>query len=278
MDVDTIRSRLEDYRTALELDRYELARGLRTESIARTLRAQQDDLFALETRSLIESAIASAERHSLPRDVHSLKILRAGWTRQHVQQELAPIDSAIDRHGRVVTIALRDGTRQPLRDLKLLLATAESADYRQELESNRIQQAKLLIPLMREKIGIEQGVASALGQPSLLALLEAETGVDLEAITSHARAFLDQTHDLYQEVMGWTVRKRIGVPLADARRCDMPYVLAGRYLDYEEAFSAADMILRTRGFLDRMGISLNAGGRLKVELDNQGPLEPTSAR
>ena len=119
MDVDTIRSRLEDYRTALELDRYELARGLRTESIARTLRAQQDDLFALETRSLIESAIASAERHSLPRDVHSLKILRAGWTRQHVQQELAPIDSAIDRHGRVVTIALRDGTRQPLRDLRV---------------------------------------------------------------------------------------------------------------------------------------------------------------
>jgi len=271
MDVDTIRSQLEDYRTALELDRYELARGLRTESIARTLRAQVDELFAPETRSLIESAIASAERHSLPNDVHSLKILRAGWTRMVVQRELAPIDSAIERHGRVVTIKLRDGTRQPLRDLKLLLATAEDGDQRQELESNRLQQAKLLIPLMREKIEVEQGVASALGHPNLTALLEDETAIELDTITGLARKFLDETNDLYEEIMGWTVRKRIGVPLADARRCDVPYVLAGRYLDYEEAFNAADVVKRTRGFLERMGISLNAGGRLKVELDSQGP-------
>ncbi|MEZ6186999.1 MAG: hypothetical protein R3F62_18570 [Planctomycetota bacterium] len=271
MDVDSIRSRLEDYRTALELDRYELARGLREESIARTLRSQVDELFALETRSLIESAIASAERHNLPGDVHSLKILHSGWTWKYVERELAPIDSAIDRHGRVVQIQLRDGTRQPLRDLKLLLAGADGGDYRQELESNRLQQAKLLIPLMREKIGIEQGVASSLGQPSLVALYQQETGVDLDAITALAREFLDKTNDLYQEVMGWTVRKRIGVPLADARRCDMPYVLAGRYLDYEEAFSGADMVKRTRSFLERMGIMLGANGRLKVEVDKQGP-------
>ena len=53
--------------------------------------------------------------------------------------------------------------------------------------------------------------------------------------------------------MGWTVRKRVGLELADAHQSDIPFVLAGRYLDYTEAFSAGHMVNLTKGFLRRMG-------------------------
>ena len=42
MDVSSIRARAEDYRAELELDRYELDRGVRTDSKAREIRDDAD--------------------------------------------------------------------------------------------------------------------------------------------------------------------------------------------------------------------------------------------
>lgn len=271
MDVDTIRSGLEAYRNGLELDRYELDRGLRRESEARAIRKSYGDLFTPEVREIVRSAVDKAEARGLKNDAQSLKLLHAGLIRLHVGRELAPIDSAIARHGRVVMIDLADGTRRPLRDMKLLLATTASADHRGAIEDARAEQARILIPLMSEKIGVEQGIASSLGQKHIPDLFHTVGGIDVEGVARLAREFLDRTADLYREVMGWTVRKRLGVPLADARRCDIPFVLAGRYLDYEDAFSAADLLKRTRGFLERMGVDSTAEGRLKIEVSQSEP-------
>jgi hypothetical protein len=71
------------------------------------------------------------------------------------------------------------------------------------------------------------------------------------------------------------VRKRLGVELADARRCDIPYVFAARYNDYEDAFSVADMVNKARDFLGRMRVDLTAAGRIKLEVTT--PDGPTRA-
>ncbi|MGE0707082.1 MAG: hypothetical protein AB7N76_02165 [Planctomycetota bacterium] len=272
MDVDTLRGGLEAYTNGLELDRYLVDRGLRAESEARAIRQSYAELFTSHTRDLLARSIKDAEERGLSEDAASLKLLRAGHTHLHVERELSPIDAAISRHGRVVWIDLNDGTRRPLRDMKLLLQTAETAERRTELEEARLEAARVLIPLMSEKIGIEQGIASALGYPHLVALYRDLTGIDTAAVASLAQEILDETQDLYREVMGWTVRKRVGLPLADARRCDVPYVLAGRYLDYAEAFTAQDMVKKAKHFLSRMGVELTAGGNVKVEVERpDGP-------
>jgi len=272
MDVDTIRSGLEAYRNALELDRYELARGLRQESESRTIREAHAALFRPESRDLLASAIARAEERGLPEDAASLKILRAGLIQRHVERELSPIDAAIARHGRVVIVDLTDGQRRPLRDMKLLLATAASSEARTEIEEARLEAARILVPLMSEKVGIERQIAQDLGYDTIVNLYGGISGVDVARVGALAQQILDETNDLYREVMGWSVRKRLGVGLEDARRCDIPYVLAGRYLEYTDAFSAADMVQRTKGFLSRMGVRLNADGRLKVEVGTpEGP-------
>src|ERR1041385_2917385 len=61
MDVRWIRARLEEYRAALELDGYELDRGLRTDSRARQIRAEFGDLFAPEAREVNATAAADAK-------------------------------------------------------------------------------------------------------------------------------------------------------------------------------------------------------------------------
>jgi hypothetical protein len=271
MDIDTIRSGLEAYRNGLELDQYELDRGLRAESEARAIRRSYEELFQPDTRTMVSSAVAKAEERGHADDAHSLKVLYSGLVRLHVERELSPIDSAILRHGRVVQIPLSDGTSRPLRDLKLLLATTPGADRRGELEGARLEQAKILIPLLSEKVAIERGIARDLGAENLVDLLTTVGGVDVAGVEALARELLDKTADLYREVMGWTVRKRLGVDLDDANRADVPFVLAGRFLDYKDAFSAADMVKRTRGFLRRMGVDLTAEGRLTVEVESQEP-------
>ena len=271
MDVDTIRSGLEAYRNGLELDRYELDRGLRAESEARAIRKSYADLFSPEVREIVRAAVDKAEGRGLKTDAQSLKILHSGLIRMHVKRELAPIDAAIARHGRVVMIDLADGSRRPLRDMKLLLATAASSSQRGLIEEARVEQARVLIPLMSEKVGVEQGIAASLGFRHMPELLQELGGIDVEGVAALARELLDRTADLYREVMGWAVRKRLGVALQDARRCDIPFVLAGRYLDYEDAFSAADMLARTKGFLDRMGVDVTARGHLTIETAQAEP-------
>jgi hypothetical protein len=270
MDVDTIRSGLEAYRNGLELDSYELDRGLRPESEARAIRQSYTALFAAETRTLLEGAIAKAKERGLDDDVHTLGLLRAGLIRSHVARELSPIDAAISRHGRVVFIELSDGSRRPLRDMKLLLADTPNRARRGEVEAARTEQAEILIPLMTEKVGIEQAIAQDLGQPNLVDLHHAVSGVDPRAVAAQAREILEETADLYREVMGWNVRKRIGVPLADASRGDIPFVLAGRYADYKEAFTAKSMIRLAKDFLRRMGIELTGNGNLTIEVESPG--------
>lgn len=266
MDVDSIRSGLEAYRNQLELDRYELDRGLRAESEARQIRERAFELFRSDVRDLLESAVQKAAERGLAEDAASLNVLRAGLVRLHVQRELAPIDAAIHRHGRVVLVDVPDGGRRPLRDMKLLLATTPGREQRAEIEEARLEGARILVPLLSEKVGIEQGIARSLGQANIVQLYSSLTGLDIEQVKRMAQEVLEETGDLYREIMGWSVRKRLGVPLEDARRCDVPYVLAGRYLDYADAFNAAGMIKRTKGFLKRMGVELNAGGRLTIDV------------
>jgi hypothetical protein len=277
MDVDTIRSGLEAYRNGHELDRYELARALRKESEARAIRQSYAELFRPETRSILDSAIEQAKARGQEEDAASLRLLREGLVRMHVARELAPIDAAIARHGRVVLIDLTDGTRRPLRDMKLLLATAATSEQRTEIEEARADAARVLIPLMTEKVQVEQGIAKGLGYPNIVELHKAYTGHDPHAVAALAQQILDKTGDLYREIMGWTVRKRLGVPLEDARRCDVPYVLAGRFLDYADAFTAADMVKRTKGFLGRLGVDLTAGGNLALEVEAPEPDAPPRA-
>lgn len=277
MDVDTIRSGLEAYRNGHELDRYQLDRGLRKESEARAIRQAYADLFRSDTRSLLDTAVEQAKARGHEEDAASLRLLREGLVRLTVARELAPIDAAIARHGRVVHYDLTDGSRRPLRDLKLLLATAATSEQRTELEEARVDAARTLIPLLSEKISVEQGIAKNLGYGNLVDLHRAVTGQDARAVGVLAQQILDRTNDLYREVMGWTVRKRLGVALADARRCDIPYVLAGRFLDYKDAFTAADMLKRTKTFLGRLGLDIGVSGKLQVEVAPPEPEAPPRA-
>jgi hypothetical protein len=272
MDVSSIRARSEDYKSELELDRYELDRGLRPDSRARSIRASYGDLFVPEARDVVAKAEAEARAASDVEDTRRLSTLRSGLTRAFVERELAPIDDSIRRHGHVVLVELDDGARRPLRDVRLLLAETEDRDERARLEDARLKAARDLTPLMAEKIGIEQGIARNLGQPDLVALWQSLHGYDPLEVGKLAEEVLDKTADLYREVMGWTVRKRLGCELADAKRYDIPFVFAARYREYEEAFSVADMVAKTREFLGRMRVDLTAQGRIKLEVEQpDGP-------
>ncbi|MEZ0231085.1 MAG: hypothetical protein ACAI25_20890 [Planctomycetota bacterium] len=271
MDVNSIRARAEEYRAELELDRYELDRGLRQESRAREIRASYGDLFVSETRDIVAKAEAESKAAGSTEE-RQLNTLRAGLTRAFVERELAPIDDSIRRHGRVVLVELDDGGKRPLRDVRLLLAETPDAEERGRLEDARLQAARDLTPLMAEKIGIEQGIARNLGATDLVQLWQQLYGCDPEDVAKLAGEVLEKTADLYRDVMGWTVKKRLGVELADARRCDIPFVFAARYTDYEDAFSVSEVVAATREWLSNMRIDLTANGRIKLEVEHpDGP-------
>src|SRR5437764_8938915 len=106
MDVSSIRDRAEEYRSELELDRYELDRGLRQDSRAREIRATYGDIFVSDARHAIEKAEGEAREQGRAEDARQLSHLRSGLTRAFIDRELAPIDDSLKRHGRVVLVEL----------------------------------------------------------------------------------------------------------------------------------------------------------------------------
>lgn len=271
MDVSSIRARAEEYRAELELDRYELDRGLRQDSRARQIRGDYADLFVPEARAIVAKAEDEAKALKSA-EGGQLAILRSGLTRAFVERELAPIDDSIKRHGRVVLVELDDGGKRPLRDVRLLLAETPDREERGRLEDARLQAARDLTPLMAEKIGIEQGIARNLGASDLVNLWQQLHGYDPAEVGKLADEVLEKTNDLYRDVMGWTVKKRLGVELPDARRCDVPFVFAARYNDYEDAFSVSEVVSTTREWLSKMRVDLTANGKVKLEVEQpDGP-------
>lgn len=260
--VDELRQQCERYRSAQELERFEAAQGRRPFIDLQAVDERFPELLTRESIDAVQAAIESAARDEDAAESRRLPMLRAWLVEAFTEREVRSIDQAIEKAARAETSA--DGEDHPLRDARLLLAQTADPDDRARLDEARVKAARALQPLLRERIGIAHGIARSFDKASFLELWADCLQADAEALKKLCEDALAATDDMYEEVLGWTVRKRLGCQLEDAHRRDMPYVFAARYTNYAGAFSVKDLLATLRSFLTRLGLELTCEGRLKL--------------
>jgi hypothetical protein len=267
MDISSLRHQAEQYRAVLELEKFDLSQDRKDLSGQSQLATSFDQLTSRQSLDVVKACIEQAKKDHDDEEYRRLNMLRSWLIKAFVDHEVRDIDQEISKKAHHSQITTQAGDTHRLRDARLLLASTADAETRATLDNARVEAASSLIPLLAERLSISYGIARSFDKEHFLDLWSNAMGVDVTILSGLAEEVLSATDEMYQEVLGWTVRKRLGVSLDDAHRRDMPFLFAARYTNYDESYTVRGMVNTAREFLSRMGIQLNCDGRLSLVIN-----------
>ncbi|HSK15597.1 MAG TPA: hypothetical protein VK915_05460 [Gaiellaceae bacterium] len=165
-----------------------------------------------------------------------------------------------------------DGEEIPYRMLRLSVANEPDRERRARLESARAALAdEHLTPLHLAHARKKHEATVALGVESYRALYE-RFGFPLEEVAAQCRSFLDETEDLHGAALDSLLRRRVGVPLEEARRPDV--LRAFRASTWDEGFPADRMVPALEWTLAGLGIDLGAQENVHLDIETRPSKSP----
>jgi len=158
-----------------------------------------------------------------------------------------------------------DAERIPFRMIRPAIANEPDRGRRERLELARAQTVEEhLNPIhLRAFARVRAGVES-LGAASYRELYE-RLGVPLERLGAECERLLEVTEDAYVSAANALFRRRLGIPLEDARRPDVLRLL--RATEWDEGFPAAGMLPALAGTLGDLGIDLAAQPNVHLDVE-----------
>ena len=179
-------------------------------------------------------------------------------------EEIAGLEASLE-----VSVA---GETIPYRMLRPTIANEADRGRRERLEAARIELAEeQLMPRWTAHAEKRREGTRALGAPTYRELYE-RFGFPLEDLAAQARAFLDETEALHVAAFDRLLRRRVGVPLEEARRHDI--LRAFRGSDWDEGFPGDRMVPALQWTLDGLGIDLSSQENVHLDLEPRPQKSP----
>jgi hypothetical protein len=242
VDLAGYRAEAESFVSALDREYYLHFSGQRDEYEIEPI---YDRHAALFSRRAVEELRGKGNRHLLEFAVHGL----VGRETRREQAELARREATLE-------ISL-DGERLPFRQSSVTQANDDDPERRADIESARHAALESeLLPLLRELFERSRAVAADLGWPSMLALCEETSGIDLAALAGETDAFLRATEERYEDVVGPRLDEQLGFGFDRLRRSDLPAFFRAPVLDRD--FPAERLVGTLVETLAGMGIDVDA--------------------
>ena len=164
------------------------------------------------------------------------------------------------------------GEEVPYRMLRPTIANEADRSRRESLESARVELAEEhLMPHWTAHAEKRREGTRALGAPTYRELY-GRFGFPLEELAAQARAFLDETEALHVASFDRFLRRRVGVPLEEARRHDV--LRAFRGSEWDEGFPADRMVPALQWTLEGLGIDLSAQENVHLDLEPRPQKSP----
>jgi hypothetical protein len=165
-----------------------------------------------------------------------------------------------------------DGETIPYRMLRPTIANEADRGRRERLEAARIELAEeQLMPRWSAHAEKRREGTRALGAPTYKELY-GRFGFPLEELAAQARAFLDETEALHVAAFDRLLRRRVGLPLEEARRHDI--LRAFRGSDWDEGFPGDRMVPALQWTLDGLGIDLSSQDNVHLDLEPRPQKSP----
>ncbi|MGD0484351.1 MAG: hypothetical protein ABSB58_06825 [Gemmatimonadales bacterium] len=160
-------------------------------------------------------------------------------------------------------VTLPDGTALPYQRVAVEIANA--AERRRRLALDAARRAVLAEPtaLRAERLAREREVIAGLGLGDVVTARGALAGIDLDALAVACDGFLARTADLYREMLGERLRRRLRLRPGEAERADAVFLF--RSADFDDAFPSEALVPTARRQVAEMGLDAEAGGRIRYD-------------
>lgn len=251
MDVNSYREQAEEFLTELDREYYLHFSG-------------QQDEFAIEEIFERHPGLFSPEAVAELRENGSRELARfaaEGYVEQAVKEqsaELARLEASLE-------VEL-DGEKLPFRQAAVVQANEADPDRRRALDAARNQVvAEHLNPLLLETFESSRAIVRQLGWPSVRAMTEELSGIDLAALGRQTDAFLEASEDSFEQIVEPRLREEIGMGFDQLQRADLPAFFRAPSLD--SSFPADELLPTLERTLVGLGIDSGAPG--KVILDTE---------
>ena len=258
MDVDSYRTEAEAFLSAIDLEYYLHFGG------------RKDD-FEIEAIYERHARLFSREAVDGLRDAGNRTLLRfaaEGYVEQAVKElaaEFARVEAALE-----VEI---DGESYPYRQAAVLQANEPDPARRRTVDDARNELVTThLNPLLREMFERSRELVRELGWPSVRAMTEELSGIDLGALARQTEAFLAATEPDYRRIVEPRLQAEIGLGFDSLGRADLPAFFRAPSLD--SLFPAEQLLPTFEATLAGLGLQNGSPGNVILDAEPRPKKSP----
>jgi len=258
MDLSRIRDDLEQFAEALSREEYLTRSGLKDESRAAAVRER---FASLASRSAFQE-VRAASQEAEGDEARRLRFLAEFLGTNRVEYQVRDASDRLTTAEAGQTIVV-DGERIPLRSVEARIKNEPDRSRRAALESARLSAVAELTGLRREILERSHEEAQHLGFAGYTPLCRELSGIDLPALRELTQPILTRSLDMYRDLLGWYLRRRVGVESSGARRHDLLRLF--RAPEFDASLPPHALREAAEAPLRRMGIDPQAGGRIRID-------------
>lgn len=228
------------------------------------------DLLSEETFHATDPADPAADDPGEVARAYRREFLAAGveGSRNRARQDAALAVEASES-------AVVDGETIPYRRLLVEIRREPDRARRAALEEKRLEiVAGRLNPIHVEALRESHAVADDLLGVDYDAFCSTLSGVDHEGLEEKTDGLLDETGDMYEELLRYYVRRGLGAapPRGGLENHDLSHLLYGA--GYRAHFSSGSLVETIARPFRAMGLDLEAGGRITLDLEDRPKKTP----
>ncbi|MFL5840237.1 MAG: hypothetical protein ACJ77Z_07280 [Thermoleophilaceae bacterium] len=258
MELDDYRAQAEQFTTEISREGYLHFSGQKEDFEIEAIYDRHASLFS---RDAVDELRGAGNRELLEFAVQGLM----GQETKVEEAELARREASLE-----IEVA---GEKIPLRQSPVVQANEPDAERRADIEHARLDlSARELTPLQVDVHERAAAITRELGWPSMLALCEELSGIDLEALERQTDAFLASTEPIYEQVVEPELERHLGFGFDRLRRSDIPAFF--RAPDLDAAFPAEGAVEALRGTLAGLGIDLDAQPNVTLDAESRPTKSP----
>jgi hypothetical protein len=216
--------------------------------------------FVLE---LFRSTAPESETH------RSARALLEWQVDANVSRELVALDEREIAWESSAVITLDSAGVLPYQRAPIEIANTADRASRNTLDAARARMAgDEHAPLRRERLEGERELVESFGiAPGYIATFEALTGVSLQRLASQCEEFLSATQPMWDDVLPYYLRSRLGIRSGVATRADALRLF--RASEFDRSFPGAQLATSVRRQVSEMGMDATAHGRIIYDLEER---------
>jgi len=267
LNIDQIRSDLEEFNSLLDQEYYLNGAGLKDKIEAAKIYEKYGHLFKRAILDEVQKEARSADGEKERRLRYLRSFLFGNYMENRVKQ-LSDKATTVESEA-TVTVA---GDTYPFRQAAVVMVNEPNRKKRASIFGARNRVIETINPTLEERMLVLHKTAHELGYSDYVKLYEDIKSIQLESLDLLLRSFLEKTKASYTTQLGELTKTQAGATLPEAEKHDISYVF--RAIEFDSFFRREKAIETLKRTLAGMGIRLDEQRNIHLDVEERPKKTP----